>query len=343
MEKKETTIYDIAKALNISPSTVSRGLSNHPAINAKTKNKILKSAQSMGYQSNKFASSLRKKRTNTIGVIIPRLDSLFMSSVIAGIEKVVNTAGYNLIISQSLESEKKEKSNAVIMFNSRVDGLIVSLSNETKDYSHFETFIDKNIPLIFFDRIAEELPSTKVIIDNQKAGYIATKHLIDQGCRKILHITSNVHRNVYRDRFEGYKKALMENNLPFEEDLFIMNDLSETAIVNSIKAIFVDHNGERPDGIFLTSDSAAAIALTTLRDNGIRVPEDVAIIGFNNDIISKVTEPAISTINYPGNDMGESVARILLNHLNGDGNLNITSTVVLNTELIVRNSTVRKG
>lgn len=342
MENKEITIYDIAKALSISPSTVSRGLSNHPAINGKTKNKILKVARDLGYQSNKFASSLRKKKTNTIGVIIPRLDSLFMSSVIAGIEKVVNTAGYNLIISQSLESEKKEKSNAMIMFNSRVDGLIVSLSNETKDYSHFEKFINKNIPLIFFDRIAEELPSTKVIIDNQKSGYIATKHLIDQGCKKILHMTSNIHRNVYRDRFAGYKQALQEHGIPFEEDLCVLNDLSENAIVNCIKSKFIDTGEQRPDGIFLTSDSAAAIALTALRNNGVRVPEDVAIIGFNNDIISKVTEPAISTINYPGNNMGESVAHILLNHLNGVGNLNITNTIVLNTELVVRNSTLRK-
>lgn len=340
MENKEITIYDIAKALNISPSTVSRGLSNHPAINTKTKNKILKTAHDMGYQTNKFASNLRKKTTNTIGVIIPRLDSLFMSSVIAGIEKVANNAGYNLIISQSLESEKKEKNNALTMYNSRVDGLIVSLSNGTRDYSHFKKFIDKGIPLLFFDRIAEELPSTKVVIDNFRAGYSATQHLIEQGCNKILHITNDMHRNVYRDRFEGYKKALIDYSIAFKEELFVINDMTESAIVNYIEDEIVKKQNV-PDGIFLTSDSSAAVAITTLRHHGFRIPQDIAVVGFNNDIISKVTEPPITTINYPGVEMGETVARILLNHFTGNGNLNLTNTVVLNTDLVVRKSSLK--
>lgn len=341
MEKREITIYDIAKQLNLSPSTVSRGLNDHSGINNKTKNKILKLAHEMGYRSNKFASNLRKQSTNTIGVIIPRLDSLFMSSVIAGIEKIANEASFNLIISQSLESENKEKSNARTMFNSRVDGLIVSLSNETKDLSHFETFINKGVPLIFFDRVAEELPCTKVIIDNKQAGYTATKHLIDQGCRNIVHITNRIQRNVYRDRFEGYLKALREHGITYNEDFLITNDLSEKSVINCIREDILKRK-TLPEGIFISNDFAAAIAITTLKEMGIRVPQDIAVIGFNNDSISKVTEPSISTINYPGVEMGESVARILVNHLKGKINLKITSTVVLNTELIIRNSSMKK-
>lgn len=302
--------------------------------------RIIDLAKELGYRSNTFASNLRKQNTNTIGVIIPKLDSLFMSSVISGIEKIANNAGFNLIISQSFESEEKEKENAATMFNSRVDGLIVSLSNETKNFNHFKQFIKKDIPLIFFDRIADDLPSTKVIIDNFKAGYTATKHLIEQGCERILHITSDLNRNVYRDRFEGYKKALEDHHIPYKPELFITNDLSESAIIHCFKSDILKRK-TLPDGMFITNDFTAAFAMVALKEAGIKVPEDIAIIGFNNDLISKVTEPTISTINYPGKEMGESVARILVNHLEGNGDLNITNTLVLNTELIVRDSSLK--
>ncbi len=341
MSKKEITIYDIAKELGISPTTVSRGLNDHPAININTKKKITALAKKLGYRSNKFASNLRKQRTNTIGVIIPKLDSLFMSSVISGIEKIANDAGYNLIISQSFESEEKEKANAITMFNSRVDGLVVSLSNETTDYKHFKTFIEKGIPLLFFDRITDELPSTKVVIDNFKAGYTATTHLIEQGCTNILHITGNLNRNVYGDRFAGYKQALADHNIDFMPDMLFTDSLSEEGIHNCFHNEILKRD-TLPDGIFITNDFSAAFAIMILKENKIKVPDDIAIIGFNNDLISKVTEPAISTINYPGTEMGESVARILINHLKGNGDLNITSTVVLNTELIVRQSSLKR-
>src|SRR5690606_6403039 len=342
MAKKEITIYDIAEQLNISPTTVSRALNDHPAINIKTKTKVADLAKQLDYRSNKFASNLRKQNTHTIGVIMPKLDNLFMSSVISGIEMVANNAGFNLIISQSFESEEKERKNAATMFNSRVDGLIVSLSNKTKDLSHFKTFIKKGVPIILFDRIAEDLPSTKVVIDNFKAGYNATRHLVEQGCKNILHITSDLNRNVYKDRFEGYKKALIDSDIEYDPDLFITNDLSESAIIDCIENNVLKRK-TLPDGIFITNDFSAAFAITTLKRAGIRIPEDIAIIGFNNDLICKVTEPAISTINYPGKEMGESVARILVNHLEGNGNLGITNTVVLNTDLVIRKSSLKKS
>jgi len=341
MQDKEITIYDLAERLNVSATTVSRGLQDHPAINKKTKKRIFDLAAELGYRSNKFASNLRKQKTNTIGVIVPRLNSLFMSSVLSGIEKIVNNAGYNLIISQSFEHESKEKTNTTTMFNSRVDGLIVSLASDTEDLSHFDTFIKKNIPIIFFDRVAESIQSTKVLIDNFKAGYKATEHLIQQGCKKILHITGNPSRNVYKDRFEGYKKALADHQIEFDTALFISNDLTEQAIQDALVNDVLKRD-TLPDGLFITNDSSAAFALTIFKEAGLRIPEDIAIVGFNNDLISKVTEPAITTINYPGNEMGESIARILINHLDGEGDLSFTSTVLLNTELIVRGSSQRK-
>ncbi|WEK19902.1 MAG: LacI family DNA-binding transcriptional regulator [Candidatus Pedobacter colombiensis] len=341
MQDKEITIYDLAEKLDISAATVSRALQDHPAVNKKTKKKILDLATELGYRSNKFASNLRKQKTNTIGVIVPRLNSLFMSSVLSGIEKIVNTAGYNLIISQSFEQEAKEKTNTITMFNSRVDGLIVSLASDTQNFSHFDTFIKKNIPIIFFDRVAENIQSTKVLIDNFQAGYKATEHLIMQGCQEILHITGNTKRNVYKDRFEGYKKALADHNIPYDPSLFISNELTEQDVQDVLVNDILKRD-KLPDGLFITNDSSAAFALSILKEAGVKVPEDMAIVGFNNDLISRVTEPEISTINYPGNEMGENIARILINHLDGEGDLSFTSTVILNSDLIVRASSQRK-
>src|SRR6185437_609088 len=224
--EKEVTIYDIAKKLNISAATVSRGLQDHPGINKNTKKKILSAAAEMGYRSNSFASSLRKKRGNIIGVIVPMLNSNFQSDVIAGIEKVVNEANYNLFISQSLESMKKEVSNAKAMFNNRVDGLLVSLAYDTTNINHFEAFINRGIPVIFFDRVYEHIQCPSIFIDNFKAANNITTHLIEQGCKRIMHIGGSQLRNVYIDRFKGYKQALTDHNIPFDENLLIIDDLS---------------------------------------------------------------------------------------------------------------------
>lgn len=336
MAGKEITIYDLAEKLDISATTVSRALQDHPAVNKRTKKKISDLAEELGYRSNKFASNLRKQSTNTLGVIVPRLNSLFMSSVIAGIEKVANAAGYNLIISQSLEQEVKEKANAITMFNNRVDGLIVSLAADTEDFSHFDSFLKKNIPLVFFDRVPEAINATKVLIDNHRAGYLATKHLIVQGCQHIVHITGNLLRNVYKDRLEGYKQALAEAKLSFSDELVVSNDLSEQAIQQCVEELL--EREHRPDALFISNDVSAAFALSIIKEKGLRVPEDIAIVGFNNDMISRMMEPAITTINYPGAQMGESIARILINHLNEVGDLSLISKVMLETTLIERDS-----
>jgi LacI family transcriptional regulator len=340
MRNKEITIYELEQQLNISAATVSRALSDHPAINKETKKKIFDLATELGYRSNKFASNLRKQKTNTIGVIVPRLNSLFMSSVLSGIEKIINNAGYNLIIAQSFEQEAKEQTNTITMFNSRVDALIVSLSSDTQDFSHFDTFIKKNIPIVFFDRIAKEIEATQVQIDNFKAGYQATSHLLDQGCQEILHITGNTNRNVYQERFEGYKKALQDRQIAYNPELFFSTDLSEQAVQETLTEVL--KRKKLPDGLFITNDSAAAYALTIIKQAGLKVPKDIAIVGFNNDLISQVTEPAITTINYPGKEMGETIARIIIDRLGEEGDSGYTSTVTLNAELVIRASSLRK-
>ncbi|GAB3038718.1 LacI family DNA-binding transcriptional regulator [Spirosoma pulveris] len=337
--EKETTIYDIARLLNLSPATVSRALNDHPAINSNTKQLISNKALEMGYRSNTFASNLRRQQTKTIGVIVPRLDSSFMSTVLSGMEKVANEANYNLIISQSLESSRKEMANAKTMFNSRVDGLLVSLAADTDNLEHFSTFFRKGIPMILFDRVMPQKNCTNIVIDNLKAGYEATAHLLDQGCRRIMHVTGSIKRNVYLDRLKGYKMALLEHGLPVEDDLIRLTNFTRQDGLEVADEI--SRMASPPDGLFVASDLCAASCIGRLRRNGFSVPNDIAVVGFNDDPIAQLVEPNLTTIHYPGQEMGEIAAQSLINHLNGLLRISTTNTILLNYELIVRESSQR--
>jgi LacI family transcriptional regulator len=336
-DKKEVTIYDIAEQLNISPATVSRGLKDHPAISKKTKKKISDAAKKMGYRSNNFASNLRKRNTNTIGVIVPKINSSFMSDVIAGIEKVANAAGYNLIISQSLETEAKEIASALTMFNSRVDGLMVSLAYDTHDFSHFDAFIAKDIPLLFFDRVYHHDKCSTIVIDNQKAALDVTNHLLSQGCKNIVHITGNLRRNVYADRLNGFKMALAELNIPFDPTRhLIVNNLSLQAGIDAATNIL--KMSQLPDAVFVANDHCAIACMSEFKKRGIKIPQDILFAGFNNDPITSLFEPNLTTINYKGFEMGEMAAQTLINHLNQTQDLTLTRSIVLRHELIIRES-----
>lgn len=339
---KDITIYDIAKDLGVSPTTVSRALNNHPAVNAKTKKRIFDAADEMGYRSNVFASNLRSKRTNNIGVIVPRLNSSFQSAVLAGMEKVANEAGFNLIISQSLESYEKEKANAKSMFNSRVDGLLVSLASDTEHTGHFEPFMEKGIPVLFFDRVATHTDCTGVVIDNRQAAYNITEHLIQQGCKNIVHVLGNLKINVYGERLKGYKYALIDHDMPFSSKKIIHSDLTEEA-GETIAAKVLAMN-PLPDGLFVSNDACAASCIRSLKQAGISIPEDIAVAGFNNDMISRLIEPNLTTIHYPGYEMGEVAMKNLIHHLgdHSEGVLHNTNTITLRAELIIRDSSLKR-
>jgi len=339
-KEKEITIYDIASKLNISIATVSRALKEDPVVNKKTRKKVFQVAEEMGYRSNHFARNLRNQRTETIGVIVPKLNSHFMSSVIAGIESVANTKGYNLIISQSSESAEKEIASAKTMFNNRVDGLLVSLAYNTEDLSHFDIFKKKNIPVIFFDRVIEDENYTNVVIENKKAAYEGTTHLIEQGCKKIVHITASSKQNVYINRLEGYKQALEDNGLKFDKKNVIESNLSLEAGESAAELIL--HMKPLPDGVFVANDNCAVGCLLALKQAGLRIPEDIAFVGFNNDAVSKVIEPNLTTINYPGYQMGEVAAQHLIHLLNGTSNIQTTNTIILRSEFIIRESSKKR-
>lgn len=338
-QPKEVTIYDLAKTLNISAATVSRGLKDHPAISKLTRKRIHEAAKEMGYRSNNFASNLRTQKTNTIGVIVHELNSHFITSVLAGIEKVTTAAGYDLIIGHSSETYKKEAANALNLFHKRVDGLIASLAYDTDKLDHYDPFTQKKIPVLFFDRVEHNSIGTKVVIDNHKAGYEATAHLIEQGCKRIVHITGNLKRNVYYDRLQGYKQALADNKLPAEDSYIIENDLTEAASIEAANQIMAMK--PRPDAVFVSNDFCAVVCMQALKEQGIRIPEDIAFVGFNNDVIAHLSEPRLTTVNYNGIEMGEIAATHLINHLKGKTDMTHTSTVIMKSELIIRGSSLK--
>ncbi|RFM27890.1 LacI family transcriptional regulator [Deminuibacter soli] len=339
--QKESTIYDIAHQLNISIATVSRALKDDPVVSKKTKKRIFDMAEQLGYRSNHFARNLRSQRTHTIGVIIPRINSHFMSTVIAGIEQTAGADGYNLIISQSAESVEKEKANAKTMYDNRVDGLLVSLAIDTADLQHFDAFFKKGIPVVFFDRVMEQSNSTNVLIDNVRAAYKTTSHLIEQGCTNIVHITATPKRNVYVDRLKGYKQALEDHGLSFSESNVIINNLSQDE--GAAAAADILSRAARPDGVFAANDNCAAGCIIALKQAGIRVPQDIAVAGFNDDPVCRVIEPNLTAINYPGYQMGEVAARHLINYLSGDASVAVTNSILLKSELVVRNSSLRRA
>jgi len=338
-QEKEITICDIARLLGISASTVSRGLKNHPGVNIKTRVRIAETAAKLGYRSNSFATSLRKQQTRTIGAIIHELHSEFVILALAGIEKITNNAGYDLIIGHSSETMVKEVANAHNLFNKRVDGVIASLAYDTTNLQHFEPFFRKKIPVVFFDRVEENNDGIQVVIDNFKAAYEATAHLIGQKCTRIAHSTANLQRNVYSQRLEGYRQALRDHGQTYNPDWTFVNDQSREAIREMAGNIV--RMSPRPDAIFLTNDFCAAVCIQTFKQLGLRIPDDIAVVGFNNDTISQLMEPQITTIDYPGNEIGESAATHLIDLLNNPNDPTLHQKVVIDSKLIIRGSSRR--
>lgn len=337
-QSKDVTIYDIARVLKLSPSTVSRGLQNHPHTSLKTRKKILATATQLGYRHNQFARNLISKKSNTIGVIVPALTSHFMFKVVDGIEKVANKEGYNIIISQSSEQSIREANNAASLFNTRVDGVLASLAFDTADLSHFEPFFKKNIPVILFDRVLEHNNCTTILINNYKAAYDATTHLIMQGYERIVHITAPFRQNIYAERLAGYQQALIDNNIQFRKEYLIRENMSMEAGAEAAASILKMRN--RPDSVFVAEDACAVGCMIALKQKGINIPGDMAFVGFNNDPSCTIVEPNLTTINYSGHEIGEIAAHLLIKHLNGIASIHDTTTVILRHELIIRESSL---
>lgn len=342
MEKnKDITIYDIAEKLNLATSTISRALKDHHSISDKTIKKVKKTAEEMGYVPNTLAAGLRGNKTNTIGVLIPTVTQPFLSSLISGIEITAQKSGYNVIIMQSHDSYEEEVSLAKSLYSSRVSGVISSLAMETRDTSHFQQFVSNNIPLVFVDRVPKDFNTFRVIIDNHAAGYKATKHLIEQGCKRIAHLTAGSEfGNLYSERKRGYLDALKDHNLPLIEELIVnlKTVTYEEGAKASNKLFDLDL---RPDGIFASGDIIAVSAIQTAKKRGIKIPEELAIIGFNNDPISQIIDPNLSTITHPAAKMGKASAEIILKNIKSNKKDEVKEITFLNTEVLVRESSKR--
>lgn len=341
MKNKAVTIHDIARQLNVSPGTVSRALRGHPSIGPKTTLAVQELAETLGYQPNAIASSLRNSQSNTLGVIIPHIHRPFLSAAINGIEQVANQAGFNVIISQSNDSYEKEVANAQALYASRVDGLIVSLAMETQVYDHFRPFLKKGIPLVFFDRVSPEIDSGKIIVDNFAAAYQATEHLILAGRRRIAHLAGSQVRDIYRDRLRGYLTALEQYGLPVEEAYVRHTRLRSDEGYGHTESLL--QLPVPPDAVFAANDTTAVSVIQYAKRMGLVIPDDLAIVGFNNDPIASIIEPGLTTIAQPGFEMGQLATRLVLKQKENNKTLIASETISVRTELIVRQSSGRKN
>lgn len=334
----QVTIKDIAKILGISVSTVSRALKNHPDISVETKRDVQALAKKLNYTPNVIALSLRNRKTFLIGVIIPEIIHHFFSCVISGIEQVANKNGYNVVIFQSNESYEREVSICQTILNARVDGVLVSMSKSTNNVDHFREIQQAGIPLVFFDRICGDVDTDRVVVDDFKGAYTAVEHLISVGCKRIAHLSAPQTMQIAQKRQMGYVQALRDHQLPVDEKLIIPCDNKEEAVNVGRQLMLLE---DRPDGIFAVNDLTAAGAMYAIKHMGYRVPEDVAISGFTDGLVSTLTDPTLTTVEQHGDKMGEMAADLLLKRINTGDEIVETVTKVIKTNLIIRESTRR--
>jgi LacI family transcriptional regulator len=341
MRLSKTTILDIARELNITPSTVSRALNDHEAISNATKNAVNKTAEKLQYRHNKVASSLRLGRTKIIGVIIPSAQINFFGSVVHGIEKVASERDYNVLIYQSNEQMSYEQKAVETFLRSRVDGVLASISKDTTDLDHYREIKKRGVPLILFDRANENLGVPIVVIDDYAGAYKATKHLMEQGCKRIAHIGGQQHVSIFVQRLKGYKDALRENNIPVQEELITYGEVSIESGMSCMKKLLALM--EPPDGVFAVEDFTALGAMQALKAANKNIPEDVAIIGFANESFGEYLTPSLSTVDQQTIEMGEAAANLFFDMAEQKELYKLPPVKkILEPLLIYRNSSLRK-
>jgi LacI family transcriptional regulator len=345
MKFTQITIKDIARELGISPSTVSRALKDHPDISKDTKKAVNELAEKLNYQPNTVALNLRTRKTNTIGVIIPELVHFFFSTVISGIEDVATKAGYTVLLAQSSESVVKEKANLKSLYNSRVDGMLMSISMETTNFDHIESILAKGMPVVFYDRMYPNEKTSKVIVDDYVGSLEAVNHLIEQGCKKIAHLQAAPNSSIAQERAKGYNDALKAYGLPTPAHYI------QTCLTGSIEDGFKAMSNllalkDQPDGIFANHDLLGMGAMQAIKKAGLRIPQDIAVVGFSNWAYSSLLEPPLSSVDQPGFLMGQEAAKLLIKQLElaekDEDAVIQPETKILKTKLVVRESSLRK-
>lgn len=334
--KKKITIKDIANVLNISPAAVSKALHDDSRISKKTKEAVKKVAEDLNYQPNHLASALRKGKSNLVGVIVPRTNSNFFSSVIENIEDVLNKEGYNIIITQSNESYKKECANIDTLLFTQVDGIIASMANETVDLTYYEKIKSKGIPLILFDRGENDLNVDYIGINDYDSSHMIIEHLISKGCKRIAHIGGFKRTRIFNNRIRGYVDAIKKYNLSFENELLIESDLTlEDGRIQMQKLLELN---TKPDAVYIASDYAALGALQVLEENHVRVPNEMRLVGFGNEPFTSFVSPSITSINQHSKEIGKLAAQTFLKLVKSENLKQTLTKQILDAELIVRDS-----
>jgi LacI family transcriptional regulator len=339
MANKRTTIHDIAKALDLTASTVSRALNDHPKISSETKELVRKKAKELNYTTNTLAASLRTGKAKTLGLIVPRINRFFISNTISGIESVTNKAGYNIIICQSEESLQKEEQNIITLINSRVDGIMIAISFETNTSKHIEKARKSGIPIVQFDRIRDDIQVSNVLNDNEMASYTAVKHLIDQGYTSIAHFSGPLHINIYQQRLAGYKKALLESNIPFNESLVFENVLDKEKGFQTTLSIY--KNKLNVDAIFSASDYSALGALLAAKQLQLSIPQQIGIVGFADEPFTEFVSPSLTSVNQFAEEMGATVAKTMIDQIESHRDELVPKSISITPRLIVRESSMR--
>lgn len=333
---EKITIYDIAKKLNITAATVSRALNDNPKISAKTRELVKETAAKMNYEQNKLALALKSGKSHNVGIIVPRINRNFFASVIQGIEEELYPHNYHVIITQTYDYGEREIENMNALLNAQVDGIFMSISNATEETDHIQRVLKKNVPLIFFDRKKNIDGTSSVTINDFEGGYQATKHLIDVGCKKIAHLTVDRHLEIYKDRFEGYRQALLENGLSFDKNYLLQTKSNREEGRKAVDKLL--NLKTPPDAIFSSSDFAALGAIQELKLRGIKIPEDFCVVGFSNEPFTKFMELSITSVDQSPVEMGKLAAKVFLEKIKGAKDFKIEKKVILTPKLHIRKS-----
>lgn len=337
---KPATIKDIARELNLSTSTVSRALNDRWDINRETRDKVLEAAKKLNYKPNLMSLGLKRSQTYTIGVIIPEFVNSFFAEVINGINSVLQNQNYQLLICQSNESWEAEQNNIRFLESRYVDGYLVSVSHDAANREYYSGLLEKGTPLVFFNRICEGVAAPRVIVDDHKWAYEATEHLIRQGCRRIAHLKGPDNLSVTTHRLSGYLDAIKSYGLPMDDSLVVPSGIflkdGEAAAARILQM------PERPDGIFAVNDPAAIGAMRILKRNGVRIPEDMAVVGFSESPMATVIEPNLSSVAQPTFEIGASAARLILEWIQSE-RIPRTGQIILDATLNIRESSLRSG
>jgi DNA-binding LacI/PurR family transcriptional regulator len=335
---KPATIKDVARMVGVSISTVSRAMRDFPEVNQETRQAVLRAAEELDYQPNQVALSLVTKHTHSIGVIVPNLDYFFATAV-RGIDELAIEAGYTVLTCQSNESYGREITNTQRLMNSRVDGLIVSLSSATSNIDHFRRLLQREVPIVFFDRVNSDLEATKVVLDNYDGAVQAVTHLLEQGCQRIAYLAGPAALSISNQRKEGYLGTLQKHGQPIVEKLIVHCEFDREHAYRATLQLL--DSSPRPDAIFTVSDRIAVGALLALRERGVRVPDEVALVGFNDEPVASLLTPALSSVAQPAFEMGKLAAQLFVEQLNSDL-LRPFQQVILKPFLVVRESSLRK-